>query len=515
MTFTGSDDRSGVAGFECSLDSAAYASCASGRTYDDLAEGPHTVRVRTVDQAGNVDASPEEAAWTVDTGAPTTQITAKPPAITDQTTAVFSFDGSDTGTSVSYFECSLDGAPYAHCPAGDSFSGLAQGPHTLSVRAVDAAGNRDGSPPSWDWTVDVTAPTTSITAAPPTRTSQRSATFAFTSDDAGGGSVARQECSLDDAAYATCTSPQTFTGLGLGEHTFAVRAVDTAGNVEDAVTRSWSVLDFFVEDDAARTSEDKPVTIDVSGHIVAPEGTVVSLHPERSAAGGTVVAYGDRLRYTPPADFHGTDTFTYTASDGSTTTEPATVTVRVLSVDDAPRLELGRPFRAGHGLVRMTVRLSDVDSRALKLATTMSGAGLDATASGSGHRRTVVLRGLADGASGRLVLRVSDGHAHTTTALKVQVGTAAADTITGTPGADLIITRGGGDRVRSLAGADFILGGAGDDHLSGGAGNDVLHGRGGDDVLRGGAGQDILRGGPGHDVLIGGPGSDGTTGHRW
>ena len=42
--------------------------------------------------------------------------------------------------------------------------------------------------------------------------------------------------------------------------------------------------------------------------------------------------------YTPDADFHGTDTFTYLASDGDVFSAPATVSITVNSVNDAPSL---------------------------------------------------------------------------------------------------------------------------------------------------------------------------------
>ena len=41
-------------------------------------------------------------------------------------------------------------------------------------------------------------------------------------------------------------------------------------------------------------------------------------------------------RYTPDANFFGTDTFTYTISDGNGGTDTATVTVTVTEVNDAP-----------------------------------------------------------------------------------------------------------------------------------------------------------------------------------
>ena len=49
--------------FECSLDGAAYASCASTHSYTDLHPGWHTFAVRATDPAGNVDGSPASTRW--------------------------------------------------------------------------------------------------------------------------------------------------------------------------------------------------------------------------------------------------------------------------------------------------------------------------------------------------------------------------------------------------------------------------------------------------------------------
>ena len=40
--------------------------------------------------------------------------------------------------------------------------------------------------------------------------------------------------------------------------------------------------------------------------------------------------------YTPAANFNGTDSFTYTASDGTAVSSVATVTITVTGVNDAP-----------------------------------------------------------------------------------------------------------------------------------------------------------------------------------
>jgi len=65
ITFTfGGTDAVGVAGFQCSLDGAVYAPCASPVGYSALAIGNHTFHVRTLDTAGNVDPTPASFAWT-------------------------------------------------------------------------------------------------------------------------------------------------------------------------------------------------------------------------------------------------------------------------------------------------------------------------------------------------------------------------------------------------------------------------------------------------------------------
>jgi hypothetical protein len=51
--------------YECSLDDAPFAPCASPVTVGDLAPGRHSFQARTIDRAGNVDASAARRTWTI------------------------------------------------------------------------------------------------------------------------------------------------------------------------------------------------------------------------------------------------------------------------------------------------------------------------------------------------------------------------------------------------------------------------------------------------------------------
>jgi hypothetical protein len=83
---------------------------------------------------------------------------------------------------------------------------------------------------------DTVPPDTTITSAPPATSRSGSASFSFTSNEAN----VRFQCRLDGAAFAGCASPATYAGLAAGAHTFAVRAIDAAGNVDGSpATHSW------------------------------------------------------------------------------------------------------------------------------------------------------------------------------------------------------------------------------------------------------------------------------------
>jgi hypothetical protein len=85
---------------------------------------------------------------------------------------------------------------------------------------------------------DTVAPVTTISTAPSGAVTATSASVGFKADEA-----ATFECKLDAGAWESCVSPRAWSGLQLGAHTVAVRATDTAGNVDATpATASWNVV---------------------------------------------------------------------------------------------------------------------------------------------------------------------------------------------------------------------------------------------------------------------------------
>ena len=135
---------------ECSLDGAAFRRCSSPRTYHGLAAGLHTFCIRAV-QGALQESVPDCRTWRiVGPGAPDAAIDAAPLPLTPSHDATFRFHADQPATR---FECRLDASAFRSCSSELTYHGLALGPHTFSVRAVNFAGETDASPATWSWTV--------------------------------------------------------------------------------------------------------------------------------------------------------------------------------------------------------------------------------------------------------------------------------------------------------------------------------------------------------------------------
>jgi hypothetical protein len=261
-------DEEGVS-FECRLTAGSAAGewlpCQSGDQLgagDPLVDGEYTFEVRATDLAGNQEAAPQQASFTVDTVAPAATI-AGPGAVIEGDAATFTFTADDPAAT---FECRLDSTDDTDwSPCGDSFTGesLNHGRHSFQVRATDRAGNVQQAPATYEFAVK-NDPAYTITSKPAAASTDPEPVFEFTSSDPD----AEFECRLDsdaEADWEPCGSPfevadhlhvdpesgdplpdedQTHRDAPLapGPHRFEVRATDWFGERTDLPAYEWTIV---------------------------------------------------------------------------------------------------------------------------------------------------------------------------------------------------------------------------------------------------------------------------------
>jgi large repetitive protein len=92
------------------------------------------------------------------------------------------------------------------------------------------------------------------------------------------------------------------------------------------------------------------------------------------ANGAVTMNPNGTFNYVPAANFNGTDTFTYSVSDGQGGTTTGTVSVNVAAVNDAPTTAGGAAEGAEDGTITGTLTGADVDGDTLTFALAPSGA---------------------------------------------------------------------------------------------------------------------------------------------
>ncbi|MBI4714093.1 hypothetical protein HY771_02830 [Candidatus Uhrbacteria bacterium] len=118
-------------------------------------------------------------------------------------------------------------------PSGD-------GSKPVKVKFKDAAGNTSGTYNA-SIILDTVTQDTAISKKPTSSTSSTSAEFTFGFSGTSISDV-NFECALDTSTFFGCVSPKTYSELSSGSHTFKVRAVDAAGNIDQTpASYSWTI----------------------------------------------------------------------------------------------------------------------------------------------------------------------------------------------------------------------------------------------------------------------------------
>ena len=161
---------------------------------------------------------------------------------------------------------------------------------------------------------------------------------------------------------------------GQTSYTLTVGVDDGFGG-QDSVTVTITITGVneapVANDDVATTDEDSSIEIAVRTDIDPDAGDTVTLlgtlpdAPDHGSA--TVDTADNRITYTPSANYHGPDSFSYRVQDGGGLTADATVAVTVKGVNDAPEFvsataERSVPESAQPGAnVGVPVTANDVD----------------------------------------------------------------------------------------------------------------------------------------------------------
>ena len=280
------------------------------------------------------------------------------------------------------------------------------GPDSFTYTVEDPA-NATSAPATVDITVTQQAAPPVATAVTVSTDEDQAKTFTLTATDPNG----------DTLNYGISVQPTHGTVSLAGNQ--ATYTPDTNYNGPDAF--GWTV-----SDGSPPISSTASITVNAVNDVpVASAGTkttaedtvatvaLVAADVEGQTLGyavtqpqhGSVSLAGGQATYTPAANYAGPDSFTFTASDGSSTSVPATVSVTVSPVNDAPTVNAAALATTFGSPVTASLAAADVDGDAV----TVIAATTPAHGSVAYAGRSVTYSPTAAG-SDAFVVTVTDGH---------------------------------------------------------------------------------------------------------
>ncbi|SNC65366.1 Por secretion system C-terminal sorting domain-containing protein [Hymenobacter gelipurpurascens] len=155
------------------------------------------------------------------------------------------------------------------------------------------------------------------------------------------------------------------------------------------------------------TAEDVAKDITLSG--TDADGNALTYSIDTPPVHGTLSGTGATRTYTPNTNYNGSDSFTFTVSDGILTSVPATVSVTITAVNDAPVLA-GVPASASiprQVLYSFTASATDVEGSALMFS--LQGAPAGASINSTTGALSWTPSASQAGASYTFAVRVTDG----------------------------------------------------------------------------------------------------------
>lgn len=222
-------DNDGIGHYEVKVDNGSFTTQTSPYLLPTLAGGSRTITVRAFDTAGNYrDGS---VSVTIDVTAPNSFTpTLNVTSPTTNTQPIISFSTNDN-LSVSYYQVKVDDGSYTTRTSPYQLPILSIGDHTITVKAVDTAGNERTGWVDISVTNATDEPPLSFTPTftPSAFTTSTTPQVVFTTTD--DSAVTRYEVQVDGGAYTEQSSPYQLPTLAEGAHLVSVRAYDDADQV--------------------------------------------------------------------------------------------------------------------------------------------------------------------------------------------------------------------------------------------------------------------------------------------
>jgi len=168
----------------------------------------------------------------------------------------------------------------------------------------------------------------------------------------------------------------------------ALTGYDFFANVPDAIENSIEAgVDGNnppgTENQSATTDEDVPAQILLNA--VSPSASPTFTYTIVTApANGVLSGVGPTFTYTPGANFHGPDSFTFRVNDGSNNSNTSTVSITVNPVNDVPVAASQSVTTNSNTAVSITLAGTDVETAAAELIFEITAAPAHGTLSGSG-----------------------------------------------------------------------------------------------------------------------------------
>ena len=246
VSWIATDEGSGIKGYQYRIDSGKwYSTTEASHLFEDLGEGPHTVVIRAIDNAGN--SVTAMVTFVVDTVPPSLSITSPDDGSVLSTTWVeISWSATDATTTVTGYEYRINSGGVWSEWSGitldlmHNFTGLADGQHIIEVRAYDLLGNMAEA--RLDVTIDTLGPQVDFTSpVGGSCINTGEVTISWTGDDATTA-VAGYQYRINGGDWKPIGLAESITlELPDGEYTIEVMAYDIVDN--EGITSLYFIMD--------------------------------------------------------------------------------------------------------------------------------------------------------------------------------------------------------------------------------------------------------------------------------